>query len=199
MITSAIKDPYLDPSMKGWLVKTAKKNYYRIAGFELDDLIQEGLCCFFKCKERYPELRKRFPTKQERRHFMALVQTTFSNRIYDLAKRQSPYVEQRILDLAVQTTDDRVGDLAGRESDVWDHIIPSQDEEATAAALLASAPEEITRLLQLLVNDVLSYRRYGYGKYARRETNNRYFCRLLRLPLHRAILGEVKAHFGVVD
>lgn len=194
-VRCTLDDPYLDAGVRGWIHNTAHKNYRRIAGFDKEDLIQEGYLCFYKCKESmYPWLRKRFPSHEDRRTFMGYFQRTFSNRIFDLAKRQSPFTERLALDM-VKEVPDREG------LTIWDDIIPfHQDEEQTAATMLATASREIKQLLALLVDDAMrfsQYRRYGNHKRARRETNNRYFCRLLGLPPDRDIVGEVKAHFGV--
>lgn len=215
---SSSADPYLDQGMRGWLFKTAKANYRGIAGCGLDDLIQEGYLCYYKCRARYvgkpPETKKngtcRYlpetdPDGPARRHFMSLVQRAFSNRISDMRKKQSALVEVPACQLigADQT-----------EEQMWETVIPADYEVASASMLLASAPTEIKQLFKLLIDDMMEikdsmwfwqeepnkvplsgYRRFGRRRRAPRETTNQRFCRLLGLKPGTDIVGEVDRHF----
>jgi len=81
---------YLDEGMKRWIYATARQNHWRVARwYDLEDLIQDGFLAYQKCYVKYARLvRKRKPTKEDRRNFMALVQTTYLNYIHDLAKKR---------------------------------------------------------------------------------------------------------------
>lgn len=197
-------DPYFDEGMRGWLLKQAARNYWRIAGFDAEDLFQEGLVCFYKCKQKYPELvRKRFPTKAELSHFMALVKTTFTNRITDMAMTQSPVREPRLLDVADEAAQFQYSKSNLDDQTVLERFLSPEDEVQTVGSLLQSAPSEIKQLFQLLIDDALElsgYRRFGHpgrNRRPKRETNNQYYSRLLGLPPDRNIEEEIKRHFLV--
>lgn len=196
-------DGYLDTGMRGWIVNTARASYRRIANYDMDDLVQEGYCCYYKCRSRYVGVEGlvtrsgeacRFlpnenPDKLARQHFQALVKTTFSNRIATLIVKQPVGQEIPISDM---TRVDQTTESA------WEQIMPTEAENQTAAALLMSAPAEIKQLFQLLVDDALElsgYRRFGKGKRAPRETTNRRFCRLLGLSPEHDLVGQIQNHF----
>src|ERR1700730_17047043 len=89
-----INDPLMDRSMSGWIVYTARQNYWRVMRwYDLSDLIQDGYLAFAKCKARYGHLFSNPPTHDERKWFMALVKTTYSNHIYDLAMAKTRCTE----------------------------------------------------------------------------------------------------------
>lgn len=188
------RDPYLDDGMRGWIVTTAKKNYWRVASYyELDDLIQDGYLCYSKCYSRYRHLTiKRHPLKEDRRRFMALVQVAFVNHITTLAWKRTR-LDATPLSAITQA---ETGQAVSLEA-----LLPEAPEEASVAALLASAPVEIKRLFQVLVDDALSFsdmlRRKGTGRRRiGRETSNEYFCRLIGLdPQQIDIVAAVNRHF----
>lgn len=194
-------DPYLDAGMRGWIVTTARKNHRRIANYDVEDLIQEGYACYYKCRDRYVGKRPRMgrtglcrflpvnnPDRTALRHFQALVKTTFSNHITTLVIKQPSGWELPVSSL-------------GREDQsfeaIWDTIIPPADEVASATVLLQNAPGEIKQLFQLLIDDALEltgYRRLGRRKHSARETTNEYYCRLLRIPPYD-LVGTVEKYF----
>lgn len=204
------EDGYLDAGMRGWIFRTAVENVYKIAGYRVEDLVQDGYMCFYKCRNRYVGvrgLRKRDgtpcrylpkrPDKEARKHFQALVKTAFGNHISTLATRHPASSERLMVDMVhpLQT-----------EEQVWDTLMPPEQEVASVSALLEAAPGEIKRLFALLVDDALEFagyrRRVGEledsGRYRlkwRRETNNEYFCRLLKLPSNYDIVGQVENYF----
>jgi len=197
------QDDYLDAGLRGYILRMAHRNAYRIAGCDVDDLIQEGYVVYYHCRARYvgaaPTNRadgskRRYlpPTKPDgaaRRHFMGLFKTALRNRLATMATKQSAYSELNITDLAGE---DQTIEQA------WDSIVPGEDEVASVAVLLATAPSEIKQLFALLINDALTlsgYRRYGRKRLAPRETNNRYWCRLLGLPEGTDLEQRVTQHF----
>lgn len=57
---------------------------------------------------------------------------------------------------------------------------------------------EIKQLFALLVDDAVrlsGYRRYGKRRMRPRETNNRYWCRMLGLPYGTDLSGQVENYF----
>lgn len=208
------RDDYLDATMRGWIVNTAHKFQRRLIGWEVEDLVQEGLACYYKCRDRYVgkeglvsrsgepcrHLPRRNPDKTARQHFQSLVKTAFLNRIRDLLATHPADVECVVSDLitADQTYEQ-----------VLEHHSPVEPEFGDMGLLIKNAPREIKQLLELLVNDALtfSYRAYssvpgrarlrqGRSKKRSRETNNSYFCRVLGLP-PQDIVGRLGQYFGV--
>lgn len=226
----AQEDPYLDAGMKGWLAKAARENYGRIANYDIDDLLQEGYFCYYKCKARYVGKRNQrnkhgkrcrylSPTQPDnvsRQHFMSLVQRSVKNRMATLAWKHGGGYEVPISSLTPSDLE---------VEDVWESLLPTEHETATAASLLLSAPKEIKELFQLLINDAIklttslwmwdddpkmvplpAFRaatvhpdrkrlRVGSSRRAARETTNEYYCRLLGLPASFDIVGKVEQHF----
>ena len=44
------EDPFFDAGVRGWIVKTAYKHYWRVSSYyEFDDLVQDGYLCYAKC------------------------------------------------------------------------------------------------------------------------------------------------------
>jgi hypothetical protein len=78
------REKYLDAGLKGWIVNTAKRNYWRVASYyELDDLISDGYLAYAVCKARYSK------KVQNKAHFMALFKRVYWSRIVDLASDRS--------------------------------------------------------------------------------------------------------------
>jgi DNA-directed RNA polymerase specialized sigma24 family protein len=186
----SLSDVYLDQGMRGFIHKTAWKEFWRVANwYEVDDLVQDGYLSYYKCVKAYPQLIVEDPTPDQRRHFMALVRTTFVNHITDLSNKSSRVPEQA---LSRYSADD--GGLA------WDEILPAQAEEGSVVTLLASAPAEIKQLVKLLAGDskaLLAFKRNKKGRKAFRETTNEFYCRLLGFdPKYEDVVGRVRAYFG---
>lgn len=199
-----IQDPYLDGGLHGWIHNTARKNYRRVAGYTFNDMVQEGYLVFWKCKSRYvgkgtvtargvlmralPEI----PDEQSRKHFMSLVQRALSNRIQDLVAKQPVGRELPIADMLPY--EQRPND----DVDLLDKLLPSEDEVASVTDLIRTAPREVLQLLDLLISDLCDARprrRFGKGRLKTRETNARYWGRLLGLPLGVDVEAELERHF----
>jgi hypothetical protein len=166
-------DPYMDAGMKGWIVNTARKNHWRVASYyELEDLISDGMLCYYKCRARYKGLHSlNHPGKDQRRHVMALVKTAFHNHITTLALKRS-----RLKETACSQA-------FGPDHDgVMEAILPAQHEEATVRTMLTNAPQEIKALIDVITKDGVEVAGYVYKKVGRlniRETTDDYFGRLL--------------------
>lgn len=209
-------DPYLDTGTRAYILIMARKNCWRIAGYGVEDLVQEGYFCYYKCKHRYvgrdpdpvppdrPEpwsaarvgrRRERYrwlppdnPDKLARRHFMCLFKTTFARHIANLAAKTPAGYESLVTDL-LKDDDQTV-------EQVWEELLPAEPETASAATLLASAPVELRQLFALLVSDtVRGYRRYGRGPRAPRETSRRYYASLLGLSHQYDWRGVAQRYF----
>lgn len=164
----------LDDGLRNWILKTARKNFWKVAGFyDLDDLIQDGFMCYAKCNQRYS-------FDLEQRHFMSLVQTTFLNHIKTVSAARHKKVDWPV-DFR---HDDRVTDPDARLVALGGSV----QEEQTLAALLAGLPSELKELLLVLARDardapLLTARdkRTPDGRFRKpeRETWNEYFCRLI--------------------
>lgn len=176
------KDPYLDSGMRGWLINKAKAEYWRMAGwYSLEDLAQDGLVCYLKCKRAYPDLANiENPTKGQRKWFMSLVQTTFHNHIMTLGGKFAIGKEDTVPD--VSSVDDRGGSL--------ESLMPPQLEEASVIFALRNAPAEIRDAVDRLLQDGLDggtylrsqlYKdgtRLRWRRRFRRETTSEYFERI---------------------
>lgn len=176
---SSVVDPYLDDGMRGWIVQTARKNLYKVVGYDLDDLIQEGYFCFYKCKRRYVGkcdiggsgraslwryLPEHNPTLDNKRHFMALVKIAFCNHIVSLS-RKNP----------LEQTDEAA--LEGVP------IVSDLDEIRTA---LIKAPKEIKQLVNFLLHDALAASECRRVE-GRRETTDQKLTRVLGLDMPIAV------------
>ena len=127
-----------DGSLTGWIVKTAKKNYWRVAAWiYLEDLIQEGFLAYAICNHRYRE------KVQNRRHFMALVQVVFMQRITDLANLRTRGEDVSISQIAA----------AGKESTALEFLAGGFESDCEVNAAIATAPYEVRILMNLLQND----------------------------------------------
>lgn len=198
-------DPYFDYGLRRWLEKTAAANVYRVGGFDLDDLVQEGLLCYHKVRERYVgklmrgkdgHFHRYLPLKHPNRdniaHFVSLVKVSFLNRISTLARRFPP-VETPVSALCGPEED------AGTKLDqLAQHVSEGIDE---TGLVLDKLPAEIRSLIDLLISDGLELtgrRRLGSTPGARRRlTTDEKLSRLMGLKTPRPIRSEVAEYFGV--
>lgn len=164
-------DKYFDRGLRGWIVRTAKKHYWRLAAWhDLDDLIQEGLLAYVICRQRY-----RYKV-QNRRHFMALVQVVFINRITDLANERTAGEDIAISQIAAQ----------GKELHALEYLAGGADGDAELQAVLAMAPAEVAAYLRLfdtpegIVRLEMPLRRRADGT---RETTGEHLAWLLGKPV----------------
>lgn len=169
-------DGYFDKGLRGWIVKTAKKNYWRVAAWhDLDDLIQEGLLAYAICRHRYRAKVK------NRRHFMALVQVVYINRITDLANERTAGDDIPISQIAAD----------GKELAALEYLAGGTDGDQELAALLATAPAEVRGFLALfdtqegLAELDKPLRRYKGGV---RQTFDERLSQILGMPV-----GDIRA------
>ena len=187
-----MNDDYLDAGMKGWIVNTARKEYWRVQQLEdLDDLIQDAYVCYYKCRNRYVGTRTKGrtylppknPTKDHLRHFQSLVKTTFSNHISTLAAKHKGVNVLAVSQVKkVETTAD---------SAVWDKFLPQQAEQASLYSLVKNAPEEIKQLVTLLVSDGLDLLKFERKRVGRRAIQLGAGQRSRKLHLRRSGIGRI--------
>lgn len=192
--------PLLDKGLRGWLVNTARENFWRVARwYEFNDLLQDGLLCYVRCLRRYSFLDEANPTAEERKWFMALVCTSYIRHIHDLANKSSLCAEVLLASEAEFLDETKLLDIP--DNSIFHPVCMS---------LLAEAPPVIRRLVVGLVSEVTgnAWRatvrltgttpRVHYGKRPVRETLNQYYCRLAGVdPEQTDLRGLVTTYFGV--
>jgi len=73
----------LDDSARGWLLRTARKNLWRVhRWYDFDDLVSDGVLCWQIVVTRYAQV-------SERKHLMSLFKTTYLNHIHQLANKRT--------------------------------------------------------------------------------------------------------------
>ncbi len=200
-MTIKINDPLMDRSMSGWIHNTARQNYWRVAKwYDLSDLIQDGYLAFAKCRSRYGHRFGTPPTKEERKWFMALVQTTFCNHIYDLATARSRGSE---------TTEAWLSE--GQAQQLAD--VPATDiaTDVEVGSVLTTLTAELSQLVLALINDPSARHRrtrlrtrrtatgavrVQKGRRFIRETQNEFYCRLIGAdPRSVNLTQQIADHF----
>lgn len=164
----------MDDGARGWLFRTAAKNYWRLASwYDLDDLIQDGYVCYCKVLSRYPDA-------TDAPHRMALFKRTYLNWIHDLANKRTKSVQEVSYERAPSAEDDGAASVLDRA------VCPAGDL-AQVRVLVAAAPEYVRRALELFTTEDglrrlrSSYRLRAAGDRLVRETMNDRLCRLLGL------------------
>lgn len=163
----------MDDGARGWLVKTATSNYWRVnKWYELDDLIQDGYVCYYKAIQKYP-------SATDVPHRMALFKVIYINFIHDLATKRTKSISE-ILDTDMQ------GAAEDPDRSFLSTLVECpQSGLVEVGALLASAPERVRAALELFTTESGKaamrsvYRRQRGGKHLVRETMNQRLCRML--------------------
>lgn len=147
-------DHYLDDGLKKWIVVTARRNYWRVsAWYDLDDLIQDGYLCYQKCVVKYARLiRKRRPSKDDRRNFMALVKRAYENHIHDLASKRT---DQKEYTLSTLSGDDE--DYSGDR--LLETKLGATYSDAQFRAWLAGLSRPVRRVFEQALEDIEQGRR----------------------------------------
>lgn len=189
--------PYLDEGMQRWLHTTAMRNHWRVAGwYDIEDLKQDGYCCFYKCVERYQRLnRKRKPRKEDRRNFMALVKRAFENHIHDLARKQR-----------VQRVEKPVSCMrhdAITTEEWFERYGPVEEALCDVSHLVRNLPKELRQLLAALTVDADQGIKYARGKpgkrtkLRKRQTTNEYWCQIAGIKNDVDVVSMFERYFGV--
>lgn len=114
----------MDAAAKGWMFKTAKENFWRVAGdMEFNDLLQEGYFSWARCCRLYP--------LDRRPQMMSKFMIAYHNEIHRYAKKRLEHAHVM---------------LAGE--------IPDTIVEGTGLMeLLAHAPKPFRRIVDALQSD----------------------------------------------
>lgn len=145
------RNHYLDEGMRNWIIAYAKANLWRVPNwYQWEDLIQEGFLCYCKCCLKYKNISKK--------HFMALVQRTFVNRVTDLSRKKTVRKDESVEDPT---------------SAVF--LSRGEPQDTTLMVLLNQMPAEIKSMLLRFVSGKAPRRKRYRDR--RRETNNEYLCK----------------------
>lgn len=187
----------MDDSAQRWVVKTARKNFWRVQQwYELDDLIQDGYMwwCFVVNKYHDSAYERCAGSKNiedsVKQLLMSLFMRTYTNHIHDLSKsRTGAAAEVRLTDLASTSTDE----AAIVESALAGVAVC----DAYAAVLVNSAPDGVRQVLQAYSYErpsaVSAYRIRG----GERETMNDRFCRIAgKDPASTDLVSQVKSYLN---
>lgn len=152
----------MDTGARGWIVKTIRENYWRVADYyEFDDLVQDSYLVWKKIVDRYPDV-------TEPKHRMALFKTAFRNHIHDVSKKRTLYVERYTLEADMPVSMETL-----REGD-------DGSQDPNAGLIVSQLPDKLKNMLARLCTEKRNYpyRRYLDGT---RETFNERLCRLAGL------------------
>lgn len=159
-------DREMDEGAWRWLKSTAYKNYWRVVSwYDLDDLVQDGVYCYYRVVKKYPHV-------NERRHLMALFQRTYLGHIHDLANSRTRLNELPVSSLVLDPDKDPL--------DFLEHLCGPVFEHSSFMIELSEMPKPVHAVLLLYSSDEMleklrrPYRRYETG----RETLNSRLCRL---------------------
>lgn len=168
----------IDNGVRGWIVKTARKNYWRVAAFyDLADLIQDGYLHYCRIVNIYEVQRNRV---RSRARLMGLFKIAYINHIHDLAKQRTR--------LAVEVKLEELPPLTVARL----HYGATQD-------LLAGAPPLVRLSIAALQDDRVAY--LMSQPYVRtpshRETMNERLCGVLGLDANVFDLpGAIRSYFA---
>lgn len=143
-----LRDENLDAGARNWLVRTAKKNLWRVAAwYDLDELISDGVLCWQIVLSKYPRV-------SQRKHLMSLFQRTYINHIHQLANKRTAQVPEASLEIECEE-------------------LFCEDSELRQFA--CSAPADVRECLLAIIDhpELLNKQRLPDG---RRMTTNEWLC-----------------------
>jgi hypothetical protein len=167
-MTRLLKDVYYDSGVEGWIKTYSWSNRWRLQNwYDMEELIQDGYLCYLKCRNMYTlgppkpghqDLNTDAPNKEQRKHFMALLQRTFSNHVTTIAARYARDKENTLSELAT-----------GENAFELEAVLPPQPEETSALIAVLHAPTEIGEAIVKLVQDGVDGGRYLRSKLRDRQ------------------------------
>lgn len=164
----------MDRGARGWLYLTARKNLWRVEGFcDFDDLIQEGMYCYYRIIKRYPHA-------TEPKHRMRLFQIAFINYIHTLAKKRTRSREVSVIE----------ADLG----DLFDHVKNKLTTYEEAGVMLAQAPAFVRQIVEAFDTQSSEFRKPYRRRSGRRETTNQRVCRIAGLKYSNATNYMAELH-----
>lgn len=171
-------DVYLDDVLRGWIVKTARKEHWRMAKwYSFEDLEQDGYLAYAKCWNKYRDL---FdvpnPTKAQRKWFMALVQRAYYNHIMTMAGKVAKAPKETAMSQTME-----------EENNSWDSVLPPVLPDAQLLCALSQLPAELNDVLVRLLQDGVDSglylrKRIAGSRRTVRETTEEYWTRVLGQP-----------------
>lgn len=178
----------MDEGARRWLLKAARKNYWRVSSwYDLDDLIQEGYFAYYYTVRRYPKV-KHPP------HRMALFKLVFNSVICNLANARTRSISE------VQFSALERGTPGGASDEIAAAFIDGVAADPSiieALPALARAPEYVRRAVALFADGASRKALRAPYKATRgkpRETLNERICRLVGCdPREVDIVGGIKA------
>lgn len=156
----------MDAGARGWTVKTARRNYWRVARwYDLDDLIQDGFMQYYRIAGKYSHV-------TERRHLMAIFKLTYMSWITDLANKRTREPEE--------ITSCVLMPGAADDTPLWDKLVTGEPEQASLRLVLAEAPAPVRAVLSILATEEGRARLRSPYRIRRvgRETLNERLCRI---------------------
>jgi len=176
-------DYQLPYSVVGWIKNHAAKNYWRVAAhYDLEDLVQDGLMCAYKCKARYGVS----GVDIDAPHFMALVKTSFHNHIGDLLRRR------RVVDDSTKIADLSSAPGATEES-ILDRLITADVSMAELAGVIRDLPAMLRRVVMVYVKHPDKIRRKFRQHLSGPETMPQRLSRLTGFPEDKDFETELRA------
>lgn len=174
----------MDEGARIWLLRTARKNYWRVAAwYDLDDLIQDGFMCYARVIAKYERrqyvtrtgvVTNKSPRVRKRKHIMSLFKVVYTSHINDLANR-------RTTDLVEVLAEDIVSPASQAES-VWDDLVTDDCDVLVYEHLIVEAPKVLQRLLRAMMTAPGRRLRAPYRvSKTGRETVNERLCRIAGL------------------
>ena len=171
----------MDQGARLWLVKFARKNYWRVATWiDLDDLIQDGYAAYYETLMRYP-------TAKDAAHIQSLFKLVFRSKIEDLVRAHKKQIDDARSDIVENIDNNPSASM----------LLP---DFSNFHALLVKAPQQIKDALNLLNSE------QGRQKLAqplsrtesgRRETLNERFCALLGYdPSQTDVVTMLRSYFS---
>jgi hypothetical protein len=152
----------LDEPLQIWIIKTARKNHWRVARwYELDDLIADGYLTAAKIRNRYSTVNQK--------HFMALVMTAYMNHITNMARKRRRGDDIRIIYAAPQTVD----------IDWWlSSLLGEEHNNGMVSHLMTQAKHPVDIVIKLFTT-AQGIAEIRHRPRRPRETANHYICRLV--------------------
>lgn len=182
----------MDDGARLWLVKTARKHFWRVSSpwYDFDDLIQDGNFAYYYVVQNYP--RAQTPS-----HRMALFKLVFNSVLCDLANQRT----RRPSEIQYSSLGGRDPDKSADElASAFLETVAAEPDIAEALPLFTDAPEYVKRALALYASEEgllrlkSKYRNVRVGKHLKRETLNERLCRLTGYdPTSTNIVGGLMA------
>ena len=187
----------MDDGARRWLLKTARKSYWRVSSwYDLDDLIQEGYFAYYYVVRHYPKAIS--PP-----HRMALFKLVFNSIICNLANQRTRRVEE--ICMSQLFSDDSMMS-ADQHATAFIESIAADPDISEVVGTLAAAPEYVKKSFELFASEdglrrlraeyrkvPVGEKRPGKKRHFRRETLNERLCRLTGYDAKTDIVGGIRA------